>query len=177
MTERLQFSLSCIREGNDNPLQYSCLENPRDRGAWWVALYGVTQSDTTEATWQQQQQHSFSAFRAYNCDQEAMSILFCFFKKAVIVCMHVCAWHCPISPTTSLKLLLISFLFVNLHQSYYSLIWKHWKNDYGYTATISSLSTEQSILPRNTCHGPDIVLGPGGGSSMDQVTVLCLAWP
>ena len=34
------------REGNDNPLQYSCLENPGDRGAWWAAIYGVTQSRT-----------------------------------------------------------------------------------------------------------------------------------
>ena len=40
------FSLSCIGEGNGNPLQYSCLENPRDRGAWWAAVYGVTQSRT-----------------------------------------------------------------------------------------------------------------------------------
>ena len=32
--------------GNGNPLQYSCLENPRDRGAWWAAVYGVTQSWT-----------------------------------------------------------------------------------------------------------------------------------
>ena len=39
-------SLSCIREGNGNPLQYSCLENPRDRGAWWAAVYGVAQSRT-----------------------------------------------------------------------------------------------------------------------------------
>ena len=39
------FSLSCI-EGNDNPLQYSCLENPRDGGAWWAAVYGVAQSQT-----------------------------------------------------------------------------------------------------------------------------------
>ena len=39
-------SLSCIGEGNGNPLQCSCLENPRDRGAWWAALYGVTQSRT-----------------------------------------------------------------------------------------------------------------------------------
>ena len=31
-------------EGNGNPLQYSCLENPRDRGAWWAAVYGVSQS-------------------------------------------------------------------------------------------------------------------------------------
>ena len=38
------FSLSCIGEGNGNPLQCSCLENPRDRGDWWVAVYGVAQS-------------------------------------------------------------------------------------------------------------------------------------
>ena len=47
-TERLHFhfSLSCIGEGNGNPLQCSCLENPRYRGAWWAAVYGVTQSRT-----------------------------------------------------------------------------------------------------------------------------------
>ena len=47
-TERLHFhfSLSCIGEGNDNPLQCSCLENPRDGGAWWAAVYGVAQSWT-----------------------------------------------------------------------------------------------------------------------------------
>ena len=37
------FSLLCIGEGNGNPLQYSCLENPRDRGAWWAAVYRVAQ--------------------------------------------------------------------------------------------------------------------------------------
>ena len=48
ITERLHFhfSLSCIGEGNGNPLQCSCLENPRDHGAWWAANYGVTQSRT-----------------------------------------------------------------------------------------------------------------------------------
>ena len=48
MTKRLHFhfSLSCIGEGNGNPLQCSCLENPRDREAWWAAIYGVTQSRT-----------------------------------------------------------------------------------------------------------------------------------
>ena len=47
-TERLHFhfSLSYIGEGNGNPLQCSCLENPRDGGAWWAAVYGVVQSQT-----------------------------------------------------------------------------------------------------------------------------------
>ena len=40
------FSLSCTGEGNGNPLQCSCLETPRDGGAWWAAIYGVTQSRT-----------------------------------------------------------------------------------------------------------------------------------
>ena len=40
------FSLSCIGEGNGNPLRCSCLENPRDRGAWWATIYGVAQSRT-----------------------------------------------------------------------------------------------------------------------------------
>ena len=48
MTERLHFpfSLSCIGEGNGKPLRCSCLENPRDRGTWWAAVYGVAQSWT-----------------------------------------------------------------------------------------------------------------------------------
>ena len=48
MTQCLHFhfSLSCTGEENGNPLQYSCLENPRDGGAWWAALYGVAQSRT-----------------------------------------------------------------------------------------------------------------------------------
>ena len=47
-SERLHFyfSLSCIGEGNGNPLQCCCLENPRDGGAWWAAVYGVAQSRT-----------------------------------------------------------------------------------------------------------------------------------
>ena len=47
-TERIHFhfSLSCLGEGNGNPLQCSCLENPGDGGAWWAAVYGVAQSRT-----------------------------------------------------------------------------------------------------------------------------------
>ena len=45
-TTSLSISLSCIGEGNGNPLQCSCLENPKEGGAWWAAVYGVTQSRT-----------------------------------------------------------------------------------------------------------------------------------
>ena len=57
-TERLHvhFSLSCIGEGNGNPLQCSWLKNPRDCGAWWAAVYGVAQSRTRLTRQQQQQQ-------------------------------------------------------------------------------------------------------------------------
>ena len=55
--ERLHFhfSFSCIGEGNGNPLQCSCLQNPRDGGAWWAAIYGAAaELGMTEATQQQQ---------------------------------------------------------------------------------------------------------------------------
>ena len=57
-TKRLHFhfSLSCIGKGNGNPLQCSCLENPRDGGAWWAAVYGVAQSRTRLKQLRQQQQ-------------------------------------------------------------------------------------------------------------------------
>ena len=45
-TFTFHFSLSCIGEGNGNPLQCSCLENPRDGGAWWAAVHGIAQSRT-----------------------------------------------------------------------------------------------------------------------------------
>ena len=68
MTERLpfHFSLSCIGEGNGNPLQCSCLENPRDRGAWWAAVYGVTQS----RTWLKWLSSSSSHFKGMNAIQK-----------------------------------------------------------------------------------------------------------
>ena len=59
-TERLHlhFSLSCIGEGNGNPLQCSCLENPRDGAAWWTAIYGVAQSQTRLKQLKKHQQHT-----------------------------------------------------------------------------------------------------------------------
>ena len=58
-TEQLHFhfSLSCTGEGNGNPLQCSCLENPRDGGAWWAAVCGVAQSRTRLKRLKPQQQH------------------------------------------------------------------------------------------------------------------------
>ena len=52
MTEQIHFhfSLLCTGEGNGSPLQCSSLENPRDGADWWAAIYGVAESDTTEAS-------------------------------------------------------------------------------------------------------------------------------
>ena len=65
MTEWLSFhfSLSCIGEGNGNPLQCSCLENPRDGGAWWAAVYGVAQS-RTQLKWFSSSNQDTRFFRA-----------------------------------------------------------------------------------------------------------------
>ena len=67
-TERLHFhfSLSCIGEGNGNSLQCSCLENPRDGGAWWAAVYGVAQS------WTQLKRLSSSS--SSSCDRQSKGI-------------------------------------------------------------------------------------------------------
>ena len=56
------FSLSCIGEGNGNPLQCSCLENPREGGAWWAALYGVAQI----RTWLKRLSSSSSSSRGFS---------------------------------------------------------------------------------------------------------------
>ena len=101
MTERLHFhfSLSCPGEGNGNPLQCSCLENPRDRVAWWAAIYGGrTESDTTEATWQQQQQEVYQKIHCLICVR-----VFCLcFPLRVIV-----------SGLTFRSLVHFDFIFVN----------------------------------------------------------------
>ena len=73
MTERLHFhfSFSCIGEGNGNPLQCSCLENPRDWGAWWAAVYGVAQSQTwlkwlssSSLFWERSQENTFREWKS-----------------------------------------------------------------------------------------------------------------
>ena len=69
---------ACSGEGNGNPHQYSCLENPRDRGAWWAAVYGVAQSQTRPKRLSTAAAHPLKTFievpeRSY--DHEASQIL------------------------------------------------------------------------------------------------------
>ena len=72
MTERLSFhfSLSYIGKGNGNPLQCSCLENPRDGGAWWAAVYGVSES-RTQLKWLS----SSSSSSSHDIPQESVGFL------------------------------------------------------------------------------------------------------
>jgi len=69
------FHISCIREGNGNPLQCSCLENPRDGGAWWAAVSGVTQSPI----WLKRLSSSSSS---------GLSVLFNFLKNQLWYYLH-----------------------------------------------------------------------------------------
>jgi len=71
-TEQLHFHflLSCIGEGNGNPLQCSCLENPRDRGAWWATVIGVAQSRTQL----KRLSSSSSSSRLFWCNSSYISI-------------------------------------------------------------------------------------------------------
>ena len=71
------FSLSCIGEGNGNPLQCSSLENPRDRGAWWAAVYGVAQS-RTQLKWRS----SSSSWITEKAREFQKNIYFCFIDYA-----------------------------------------------------------------------------------------------
>ena len=63
------FLLSCTGEGNDNPLQCFCLENPRDGGTWWAAIYGVAQSQT------QLKRLSSSSSSRYSCHGKEYQLL------------------------------------------------------------------------------------------------------
>ena len=84
MTEQLHFhfSLSCIGEGNGNPLQCSCLENPRDGGAWWAAIYGEAQSRT-----QLKRLSSSSSSRSKSCQIHSIKIPFFLDIKVNVQCI------------------------------------------------------------------------------------------
>ena len=90
MTERLHFhfSLSWVGEGNGNPLQCSCLENPRDGGAWWAAIYGVAQS-RTQLMWLS----SSSMLLIAKCNSLLMLLNKCLFFFFKVLCKVSLLWR------------------------------------------------------------------------------------
>ena len=103
-TERLHFhfSLSCLGEGNGNPLQCSCLENPRGGRAWWAAVYGVTQSRTRL----KRLSSSSSRMHVYLVDHVHLSFMGEWKKKSRIVYCVISSFHpfWKFSPFSVLKL-------------------------------------------------------------------------
>ena len=85
----ISLSLSCTGGGNGNPLQCSCLENPRDGGAWWAAIYGVAQS-RTRLKWLS------SSSSRLNCFQSQ----FCFKRSFSLSPLHYFPYH-HLSPNSS----------------------------------------------------------------------------
>ena len=87
MTEQIHFhfALSCIGEGNGNPLQCSCLGNPRDGGAWGAAVYGVAQSQTRLKRRSSSSSSSSSVSSSHPCVSRSTSML-----KSVFVGLFVC---------------------------------------------------------------------------------------
>ena len=93
-TERLHFhfSLSCIRVGNGNPLQCSCLENPRDGASWWAAVYGVAESQT-QLKWLSSKLHSTkkkkkslnSSFYLFQGHGEEFCLVHCIYQSTGVM--------------------------------------------------------------------------------------------
>ena len=109
------FSLSCTEGGNGNPLQCSCLENPRDRGAWWAAIYGVAQSWT-----RLKQLSSSSSNSAYKLNKQGDNIQpwhtpFPILNQSIVPCPVLIG--CSVSPL----FLFHSFLIYHF-VSWFSLI-------------------------------------------------------
>ena len=126
-TERLHFhfSLSCVEEGNGNPLQCSCLENPRDGEAWWSAVYGVAQSRT------RLKRLSSSTFL------RLIKSLLCFGKKAgVEALLFLQKSHSFVLCTNSFRVTLC-YVISDTVQSHHYVLWhrlciEHLKIDSGY---------------------------------------------
>ena len=105
-TDRLHFhfSLSCTGEGNGNPLQCSCLENPRDGGTWWAAVYGVAQSRTR-----------LKRLSSTYTLTESLHISYCFvycYKLSFFIHLPASYIHTHRSPERSLH---ISYCFVHCY--------------------------------------------------------------
>ena len=73
--------------GNGNPLQYSCLETPMDRGAWWATVRGVTESDMPEAT-------EHACMHVYNARTDLYVVLCVCLCMRIYVCADLCVVVC-----------------------------------------------------------------------------------
>ena len=113
MTEWLHFhfSLSCVGEGNGNPLQCSCLENPGNGGAWWAAVYGVAQSWTRL----KQLSSSSSSMILYSVALYFFLFYFIYYLFYFFYYCKVWLWlygHVLINPTDSIHLSCFQFLTI-----------------------------------------------------------------
>ena len=137
MTERLpfNFTLSCIGEGNGNPLQCSCLENPRDGGAWKAAVYGVAQSRT------RLKRLSSSSMIVYNSMGS---------DKHIMTCIH----HYGImqSNFTTLKILCVLFILptgqslATIQLSTVSIVWAFSRMSYSWNQILYNLFKLASFI-------------------------------
>ena len=178
-------SVSCIGEGNGNPLQCSCLENPRDGGAWWAAVYGVAQS----RTWLKQLSSSSSnTLQANFCALyqelgECVHIPVC--DAYGCVCMQTGSWRIggvlQLLPSPSVKLLHSRITGDRICQSWpatrftwnHSLItgsWRGWKLPQAYQGLCSSFfffsNTENCVGNRSShflCFLPRFILPSHSG--------------
>ena len=147
----LYFSLSCIGEGNGNPLQCSCLENPRDGGARWAAVYGVAQS----RTWLKRLSSSSSSSNAIE------ALVTVTFMVSLPLSLQPRALECQLQRSG------ISFFFIIVDLQYFKVIVK-WFN---YTSMhAKSLQSRPTLcdpmdcsLPDSSVHGDSAGKNPGVG--------------
>ena len=115
-TERLHFdfSLSCIGGGNGNPLQCSCLENPRDRGAWWAAVYGVAQSRTRlkRLSSNEQRNKLSEIYYILNLKEKEAQVTYC---SVGMSCLTLCDLMDCSTPGSSVLHCLLEFAQVLVH--------------------------------------------------------------
>ena len=117
-------SIPCIGEGNGNPLQCSCLENPRDRGAWWAAIYGVAQSGT------QLKRLSSSSSSSIPCIYVPLLYpVLCWWTLRLLPCLGYCSEHWGVCISSNY----VSFLWIYAQEWDCWIIWQFSGHKFGQT--------------------------------------------
>ena len=154
-TEQLHFhfSLTCIGEGNGNPLQCSCLENPRDRGAWWAAVSGVSQSQT----------------RLKRLSSSSSSNLFIHKSSLIFFYFYICScslFFLPVSVFTCWQLLGISKLLLPSAKKYSPKIESNWAGINDKTTFLSNWGNRETKSRGGLVHAE----GPWNSDACQEVT-------